>query len=133
MSLDHVSIGVVDVNAARVFYDAALAPLGLKAVMPVNVGGNPVAIGYGETPERPFFWIGLPFDGKTASAGNGVHICLTARDRAAVDAFFAAALAAGGRDDGGPGLRPHYHPAYYAAFVRDLDGNKIEAVCHAPE
>lgn len=132
MPLDHVSLGVADMQRAQAFYDKALAPLGMTGVMPVTVGGALVGVGYGDTPDRPVFWIGLPIDGQAASAGNGVHVCFTAPSRAAVDAFYAAAIAAGARDDGAPGVRAHYHPSYYAAFVRDLDGAKIEAVCHAP-
>jgi catechol 2,3-dioxygenase-like lactoylglutathione lyase family enzyme len=74
-----------------------------------------------------------PYNGETATVGNGVHVAFKADNRAAVDAFHAAALAAGGTDEGAPGLRPHYHEHYYGAYVRDPDGNKLQAVCHAAE
>ncbi|MGE0045211.1 MAG: VOC family protein [Hyphomonadaceae bacterium] len=131
MALDHVSVGVADVAKAKRFYDAILPPLGMRALMPVEINGTLVAVGYGET--HPAFWIGLPINGQPASMGNGVHIAFTAPDRAAVDAFYLAALANGGVEDGGPGLRTEYHPDYYAAFVRDPEGNKIEACAHAHE
>jgi len=82
-------------------------------------------------PTGPKTFIGTPFDGQEARAGNGVHIAYFAADRATVDAFHAAALANGGSDEGAPGLRPHYHPNYYGAYVRDPDGNKLQAVCHS--
>ena len=132
MTLDHVSLGVAHMARAKPFYDAALAPLGIRPIMPVEFGGALVACGYGAA-ERPHFWIGLPINGAPASAGNGVHVCFAAGTRAMVDAFYAAALASGATDDGPPGLRPMYHPNYYGAFVRDLDGNKIEACCHLAE
>ncbi len=119
--LDHVSLGVRDFAAAQRFYDLALAPLGLKVLM-----GDAAYAGYGDA--RPFFWIG-----KAETAGTErVHVAFGAPDRPTVDAFYRAAIAAGGRDNGGPGLRPQYHPDYYGAFVFDPDGNNIEAVCHAP-
>ncbi|MFO1190366.1 MAG: VOC family protein [Alphaproteobacteria bacterium] len=125
--IDHVSVGVADLARATAFYDPVLAALGLRRVM--EVPGRP--IGYGG--ERPFFWVGRPFDaGRAAGPGGGVHIALRAEDRAMVDAFYEAAMAHGGTDDGKPGLRPHYTPNYYAAFVLDPDGNKIEAVCRRP-
>ena len=126
--IDHITFGVSDYARSTAFYDAALAPLGLKKlfVVPREHSNGNDACGYGDT--RPFFWIAQddPTRGK-------LHIALAARSRAAVDAFHAAALAAGGRDNGAPGLRPHYHPDYYGAFVLDPDGHNIEAVCHAPE
>lgn len=131
MSLDHISVGVSDMKKAKAFYDAVLAPLGMTAVMPVEIGGALVAAGYGEA-DKPTFWIGFPVNGQPASMGNGVHIAFSAATRAAVDAFYLAAMEKGGVEDGGPGLRIEYHPDYYAAFVRDTDGNKIEAVCHVP-
>jgi len=133
MSLDHISIGVTNMKRAKTFYDAVLAPLGLSAVMPVNVGGNLVGAGYGDNPHHPVFWIGLPINGQPATMGNGVHIAFAAKTREAVDAFYLAAMEQGGIEDGKPGVREQYHPSYYAAFVRDPDGNKIEACCHAPE
>lgn len=131
MPVDHVSIGCKDVKKAKGFYDAVLAPVGMTAVYPVEIGGALVAVGYGDTPTKPEFWVQLPFNRQPASFGNGVHVCFSASTREAVDAFYLAALDHGGIDDGQPGLRTEYHPNYYAAFVRDPDGNKIEAVCHA--
>jgi catechol 2,3-dioxygenase-like lactoylglutathione lyase family enzyme len=129
--IDHVSVGVRDVAKAQAFYDPVLAPCGMNAIMPIVIVGQVMGVGYGES-AFPVFWIGLPFNREHATVGNGVHICFTAPSRAAVDEFYRAALAAGGSDDGPPGLRPHYHANYYGAFVRDLDGNKIEAACHKP-
>lgn len=125
--IDHVSVGVADLARAASFYDPVLNALGLRRVMETAAG----AIGYGG--DRPFFWVGRPFDaGRQVGPGGGVHVALRAEARAHVDAFHAAALAHGGTDDGKPGLRPHYTPNYYAAFVLDPDGNKIEAVCRKP-
>jgi len=120
--LDHVTIGVTDIARSRAFYDLALAPLGITRLY---AEGEAFA-GYG-IGEKAFFWIGLKAEQKT-----GVHIAFTAANRAAVKAFHAAALAAGGTDNGRPGLRPHYHNDYYGAFFLDPDGHNIEAVCHAP-
>jgi catechol 2,3-dioxygenase-like lactoylglutathione lyase family enzyme len=134
--LDHIGLTVRDVDRAKAFYDAALAPLGITVVMSVGAEetGAFAFLGYGPTADRrdiqagkPSFWIG---GGETAT--GPMHVAFTAPDRAMVDAFHAAALAAGGRDNGGPGLRPHYHPNYYGAFVFDPDGRNVEAVCHAP-
>lgn len=130
--IDHVSIGVTNMMRAKAFYDAVLAPLGMTPVMPVEIGGRLVGVGYG-TPQRPWFWIQLPINGQPASFGNGMHIAFTAETRAAVDGFYLAALEQGGVEDGAPGLRTEYHPSYYAAFVRDPDGSKIEAVCHGSD
>jgi len=127
--LDHVGATVSDLTRSRAFYDAALAPLGIAVIMevtPEQTGGTG-HLGYGSQ-GRPYFWIG---DG--APVTGRLHVALAAPNRKAVDAFHAAALAAGGRDNGPPGLRPHYHPNYYGAFVLDPDGLNIEAVCHAPE
>jgi catechol 2,3-dioxygenase-like lactoylglutathione lyase family enzyme len=132
MSIDHVSVGVTDMRRSKSFYDAALAPLGLTPVFPVEINGQLVGVGYG-VGSAPVFWIQFPINGQPATMGNGVHIALRAPTRAAVDNFFEAALEHGGADDGAPGLRPDYHPNYYGGFVRDPDGNKIEAVCHTPE
>jgi catechol 2,3-dioxygenase-like lactoylglutathione lyase family enzyme len=132
MPLDHVSVGCKDVAKALRFYDAVLAPLGMGVVMPVEIGGALIAAGYGDAGGHPVFWVQLPFNRQPASFGNGVHVCFRAATREAVDAFYLKAMDLGGIDDGQPGLRTEYHPAYYAAFVRDPDGNKIEAVCHAP-
>lgn len=122
MMLHHVSVGARDVAKSVAFYDKVLKPLGFKRVMEFM----PYAVGYGD--KQPEFWVGLPHDQKTASAGNGVHISFIGRTMNAVSAFHAAALAAGGKDEGAPGPRPDYGPDYYGAFCRDLDGNKIEAV-----
>ena len=124
--LDHIGLTVSDFARARAFYDAALAPLGVAMVMevtPEQTGGSS-HLGYGSD-GKPYFWIG------DADATTGaLHVAFAAPDRATVDAFYAAALAAGGRDNGPPGLREHYHPTYYGAFVLDPDGHNIEAVCH---
>jgi catechol 2,3-dioxygenase-like lactoylglutathione lyase family enzyme len=129
MILDHMGFGVGDYEGAKAFYAAALQPLGIVAVMEVGPtqGNNPrPAIGFGRG-GKPEFWIGD--DGKTTPP---VHVCFVAESRAEVDAFYTAALAAGGRDNGPPGIRAHYHPNYYAAFILDPDGHNIEAVCHTP-
>lgn len=127
--LDHVGLAVSDLARSRAFYEAALAPLGFAVHAEVAAAVNPSggdAVGFG-APNDPFFWIG-----DNERVGEGNHIAFRAEDRAAVDAFHAAALAAGGTDHGAPGLRPHYHPNYYAAFVLDPDGFNVEAVCHKP-
>jgi catechol 2,3-dioxygenase-like lactoylglutathione lyase family enzyme len=126
--IDHTGISVSDFEASKAFYDKAMAPLGASLLMTVPkqfTGGANVA-GYGR--DRPVFWV---TDGKKPQ--DRQHIAFTARSRTEVDAFYAAAIAAGGRDNGGPGLRPHYHENYYGAFVFDPDGNNIEAVCHSPQ
>jgi catechol 2,3-dioxygenase-like lactoylglutathione lyase family enzyme len=120
--LHHVSIGVADVERAARFYDAALAALGYKRVMEFL----PYAVAYGV--KSPQFWVQIPLDRNAASVGNGVHIAFNAGSKNAVHAFHRAALGAGGTDDGPPGHRPDYSPEYYGAFVRDLDGNKLEAM-----
>jgi catechol 2,3-dioxygenase-like lactoylglutathione lyase family enzyme len=120
--LHHVSIGVADVERAALFYDAVLRKLGFKRVMEVM----PYGIAYGL--KMPQFWVQLPHDQSTPSSGNGTHIAFNANSKAAVNAFHAAAVSAGGKDEGPPGPRPEYTQEYYGAFVRDLDGNKIEAV-----
>ncbi len=128
--LDHIGFSVADIAVSRRFYNQVLATLGATLVMEVTdemSGGHGAHLGYG-TPDNPFFWIG-----SGGAAATGVHVAFVAPDRAAVDAFHRAALAAGGRDNGAPGLRPHYHATYYAAFVLDPDGNNIEAVCHKGE
>lgn len=128
--IDHVSLGVGDIAASRAFYDAVLAPLGYRRRYDLDD-----ASGYGASAPHPLkeqalpFWIGHEPAGATLSG----HVCFAAPSRAAVEAFHAAALAAGGRDNGKPGLRPHYHAHYYAAFVIDPDGHRIEAVRHTPE
>lgn len=128
MIIDHVGIGVADYARAKAFYAAALAPLGITLVMEVAQNEQPgTACGFGRD-GKPEFWIGS--EGKTRPPA---HIAFVAESRAAVQAFHAAALRAGGTDHGAPGLRPQYHPTYYAAFVLDLDGHNVEAVCHRPE
>jgi catechol 2,3-dioxygenase-like lactoylglutathione lyase family enzyme len=124
--LDHIGFAVSDLARAPSFYDAALAPIGIGLVISVSAEetGGQAHLGYGSE-GRPYFWIG---EG-TALTG-ALHVAFTAKDRSAVDAFHRAALAAGGVDDGAPGLRAHYHPNYYGAFVIDPDGHNIEAVCH---
>jgi catechol 2,3-dioxygenase-like lactoylglutathione lyase family enzyme len=131
--LDHTGITVSDFATARAFYDAALAPLGIgmvMEVMPQDSGGTYHGVGYGDA-GRPRFWIGANLKGGGPITGH-MHIAFIAADRGAVDAFHAAAMAAGGRDNGPPGIRAHYHPNYYGAFVLDPDGINVEAVCHAP-
>lgn len=126
--IDHLGIGVADLNMSKQFYDAALAALSIVPIMevtPAETGGYH-GIGYGVA-GKPSFWIS-----NGASTGEGVHIAFSASSRADIDAFYGAALTAGGRDNGPPGIRSHYHPNYYAAFVLDPDGNNVEAVCHAP-
>ena len=127
--LDHIGLTVSDFPRSRAFYEQALAPLGITVLMGVDAAetGGTSHIGFGDT--RPFFWIS---DGASA-AGDRVHVAFTAPTRALVDAFHRAALAAGGRENGAPALRAHYHPQYYGAFVLDPDGHNIEAVCHRPE
>jgi catechol 2,3-dioxygenase-like lactoylglutathione lyase family enzyme len=120
---DHVGLNVRDYAASRAFYEQALAPLGWSVVMAFD---ERKAVGFG-TADKPDFWL---FEREPH--GTGTHVAFAAADRATVDAFHAAALAAGGRDNGGPGIREIYHPTYYGAFVLDADGNNIEAVCHAP-
>ena len=124
--IDHTGIASEQIKAAQGFYDAAFAALGGGAcmVVPKEFTGGTVVVGYGR--ERPVFWL------HEGAPGPGRHVAFSARDRAEVDAFYTAAMAAGGRDNGAPGLRPQYHPNYYGAFVLDPDGNNIEAVCHDP-
>jgi catechol 2,3-dioxygenase-like lactoylglutathione lyase family enzyme len=121
----HVTLGTNDWQRARPFWIAMMDVLG-HPVMFERDGG--IAFGL---PTGPKTFIGPPFDGHEARAGNGVHIAYLVPDRATVDAFHAAALAHGGSDEGAPGLRAHYHPNYYGAYVRDPDGNKLQAVCHS--
>jgi len=126
--LHHVSVGVRDVERAAKFYDPVLKTLGYRRVMEFL----PYAIGYGERGKGPEFWIGLPHNQQAATSGNGTHLGFQARNKAQVNAFHAAALAQGGSNNGEPGPRPDYGPAYYGAFVYDLDGNKIEALLNPP-
>jgi catechol 2,3-dioxygenase-like lactoylglutathione lyase family enzyme len=126
--LDHVSLGVSDLVRARRFYDAALAPLGLVRTLDFQARGSD----YGAAPGQLGVEFTITVEDGVAGPYPGAHICFRAPSREAVAAFHAAALAAGGRDDGGPGLRPQYHSDYFGAFVLDPDGHRIEAVCHAP-
>jgi len=121
--LDHVTIGVRDIERSMKFYDRALRPLGIARLY----AEAKEYAGYGISP-KAFFWIGLRDMPQT-----GAHIAFTAQDRATVDRFYDEAIAAGGRDNGRPGIRPHYHAHYYGAFVLDPDGHNIEAVCHTPQ
>jgi catechol 2,3-dioxygenase-like lactoylglutathione lyase family enzyme len=124
--IDHTGLHVSNPEKSRAFYDKALAPLGYKllAEIPKEFTGGLVVLGYGEPP-KPDFWVAQG----TAETPK-VHIAIRAANRAQVDAFYQAAIAAGGKDNGAPGPRPHYHEHYYGAFVLDPDGHNIEAVCH---
>jgi catechol 2,3-dioxygenase-like lactoylglutathione lyase family enzyme len=117
---DHVGLGVSDYERSKKFYEAALAPLGVALLM------EPAEKFAGFGKEAPSFWI----EERPADARRGLHLAFTAEDRATVDAFHAGGLAAGGADNGAPGVREIYHPHYYGAYVLDPDGNNIEAVCH---
>ena len=120
--LDHVTANVGDLDQAKRFYTQALAPLGYSLQMEFEGGA-----GFGAGNGMSDFWIG-------SSAERGAtHVAFSANDRTTVDAFYEAAMAAGGKDNGPPGLRPHYHESFYAAYVHDPDGNNIEAVSHRPE
>jgi catechol 2,3-dioxygenase-like lactoylglutathione lyase family enzyme len=127
--IDHVGFPVSDYARSKAFYEKALAPLGYTLIMEVGPehteSGSPAA-GFGVN-GKPDFWIG-----GEGGLEKPLHVAILAKERAAVDAFYKAALAAGAKDNGAPGLRPHYHPNYYAAFVLDADGHNIEAVCHVP-
>ena len=126
--IDHIGFPVSDYVRAKAFYTQALAPLGYSLIIEVMQDDRPgePAAGFGAN-GKPDFWIG-----GEGALNKPVHIAILAKDRATVDAFHKAALAAGGRDNGAPGIRAHYHPNYYGAFVLDPDGHNIEAVCHAP-
>jgi catechol 2,3-dioxygenase-like lactoylglutathione lyase family enzyme len=119
--IDHVSIPVRELKASARFYDALLAPLGMS-----RVREWPKSVGYGKS--YPEFWLNERSQLEPATADSGAHICLRAPTTEAVDAFHAAALVAGAKSDGAPGVRPEYSSHYYAAFIRDFDGNRIEAV-----
>jgi catechol 2,3-dioxygenase-like lactoylglutathione lyase family enzyme len=126
--LDHITFGVSDFARSTAFYDQAFAPLGVKRLfdVPKEHSNGVNSTGYGD--ERPWFWIAE----HDATHGK-LHVAVRAKTRAEVDAFHAAALRAGGTDNGAPGVRPYYHPTYYGAFVLDPDGHNIEAVCHAAD
>ena len=129
--LSHIHIGIADYDRALAFYSALLGELGLQRRFAERDKGW---AGW-QTPgvARPLFLIGRPFDGRPADAGNGQMIALIAPDRATVDRCHALALSLGGRDEGAPALRPHYHADYYGAYFRDPDGNKLCVCCHQPE
>lgn len=128
--LHHVSLGVTDIERAVAFYDAVLAPLGYVRVWS-DLDGDDAAVGYGAPGGGDK--LALKQRAGAQPPGQGFHLALAAPNRAAVDAFHAAALLHGGRDDGAPGLRPHYGPHYYAAFVVDPYGHRIEAVIYTPQ
>ena len=119
--IDHTGVTVSEIAKSKTFYRAALAPLGYAIIMEF---GDAVGLG---VPPNPDFWIG---EGKPNVPP--IHVAFRADSRTQVDAFYKAAMAAGGRDNGPPGLRPHYHANYYGAFVLDPDGHNVEAVCHSP-
>ena len=119
--IDHMTANVGSLEQAKGFYEQALAPLGYS--VRVELEG---AVGFGSGEGIPDFWLG------SRDERGATHVAFSAADRATVDRFYDAAVAAGGRDNGPPGVRPHYHENYYAAFVHDADGNNIEAVCHLP-
>lgn len=122
MILDHIGFAVRDFAASRAFYEAALAPLGIGVV-----AEGEDWVGFNVPGGRGGFWIA-----RAGTPAGPVHFAFAASDRGQVESFYQAALAAGGRDNGAPGLRPRYHADYYGAFVFDLDGHNVEAVCHAP-
>lgn len=126
--LDHIGFPVSDLEKSKAFYTAALRPLGIELLVELTAEqtGTGAHAGFGVAP-RPYFWIG-----DHGSPCSGAHVAFVAASRAQVDQFYQAALRAGGRDNGKPGLRPHYHENYYGAFVFDPEGNNIEAVCRKP-
>jgi catechol 2,3-dioxygenase-like lactoylglutathione lyase family enzyme len=123
--LDHISLGVSDLARAGAFYDTSLAPLGY-----VRLFANERGIGYGPAGAKDEAFAILAASSEARAPGTGCHVAFAAPSREAVAEFHAAALRMGGIDEGAPGLRPHYGEGYYAAFVRDLDGYRLEAVCH---
>jgi len=126
--LDHVGFAVTDLEKARNFYQKALSPLGIMLIYDITAEqtDGEAYLGFGED-QKPYFWVGTG-----DRFGGRLHVAFLAETRAVVDKFYKAALASGGKDNGAPGLRPHYHKNYYGAFVLDPDGNNIEAVCHRP-
>ena len=124
--IDHISVGVSDLERSARFYEVTLAPLGLLRLV-----SRPATVGFGKS--YPEFWINLRAGMSQVPPESGSHICLRAKSAGEVDAFHAAALGAGGSDDGAPGLRPHDRVRYYAAFIRDPDGHRIEAVTFPKE
>ena len=128
--IDHVGFAVADADRSRRFYEQALAPIGIGLIMsvtPEQTESGGTAHGFGSD-GKPYFWVG-----DNERVGEGTHVAFAVESRNMVHAFYDAALAAGGRDNGAPGIRERYHPNYYAAFVFDPDGHNIEAVCHRPE
>ena len=128
--LDHIGFSVSDLGRSKAFYEKALAPLGIAKIMEFSAEqtGDSGHVGFGEG-DKAYFWIG---DRADTVLKGALHVAFVAADRATVDLFYKTALAAGGRDNGAPGLRTHYHPGYYGAFVLDPDGHNVEAVCHKP-
>ncbi len=120
--IDHINLLVSDIERSKRFFQEALSPLGYELLMEHRISGA----GFGQA-GKPDFWI------KQGVLSSAIHVAFASPDRATVDAFHDAAIAAGGRDNGPPGLRPEYHATYYGAYVLDPDGNNIEAVCHRPE
>jgi catechol 2,3-dioxygenase-like lactoylglutathione lyase family enzyme len=136
--LDHMTFRVTDIARAKAFYSSALAPLGYSVSFEGNYGVNVLGFAYPDTKEpdgkkTDVWFVDGPSPYNVAPATTGCHLCWRAENRAQVDAFYHAAISAGGKDNGAPGLRPHYHQHYYGAFVIDHEGNNIEAVCHLPE
>ena len=129
--ISHINIGITDFERAFAFYSAVLPELGL--VLKFSEAEHAWAGWMSPQASRPLLLIAKPFDGQPHQAGNGQMLALQAASREGVDRVYAAALAAGGSSEGGPGLRPHYHPNYYGAYFRDLDGNKLCVVCHKAE
>jgi catechol 2,3-dioxygenase-like lactoylglutathione lyase family enzyme len=123
----HVTVGSNDIPKAKAFYDGVCKALGLE-----RLADYPNAIAYCRAGGRPQLWVVNPLDKNAATVGNGITIGLEASDRPAVDAAYKAGMSAGGKDEGAPGLRKHYHPNYYGAYLRDPDGNKVCVVCHGP-
>ena len=119
--IDHIALTVSDHARSKQLYQEALAPLGYVLMMDHDISGS----GFGRD-GKPDFWI------RPGESSGPIHVAISASDRAIVDAFHRAALDAGAKDNGAPGLRPEYHPTYYGAFVVDPDGNNVEAVCHQP-
>src|SRR5262245_34450736 len=126
--IDHVSLGVRDLEQSRRFYDAVLRPLGIVRIVDFQHRGSD----YGAMAGTLGVEFTITVEPSDSVPSRGLHVCFRAPDRAAVQAFHTTALLVGGRDDGEPGLRPEYHPDYFAAFVTDPDGHRVEAVCHAP-
>jgi catechol 2,3-dioxygenase-like lactoylglutathione lyase family enzyme len=137
--LDHMTFRVSDIARTKAFYSATLAPLGYSLTLEGSHDGvNMLGFSHPDTTESDGKRVDVWFvDGispyGSAAATTSCHLCWRAENRAQVDAFYQAAIAAGAKDYGAPGLRPHYHPNYYGAFVIDLEGNNIEAACHLPE